>query len=417
LAPGDAQAHTNLGAALRQQGRPEDAEASCARALAINPDLVAAIVLQAQIHADKGEFTAAESALHRAVGVDPDAVEAWAAMANLRKMTADDSRWLTAAQGIAGKSLPPHREMYLRYALGKYFDDVGDYEQAFTNYQRANGLSRHDGSAYDRSAIRRCADLMIESFDRQWFSRTRFESEASDRPVLIVGMPRSGTTLAEQILASHPQVFGAGELPYWSSAWETHATTILDAGMRAGLMAGLARDYLRQLGELSADAGRIIDKMPGNFMYLGLIHAAMPKARIIHMQRNPLDTCLSIYFQNFQSAHRYANDLDHLAHYYGEYLRVMNHWRQTLPREALLDVRYEDLVADQEASSRKMLNFIGLPWDSRCLDFHRTSRIVPTLSKWQVRQKISATSVGRWRNYRQFIGPLLQLAEPDPRSP
>jgi hypothetical protein len=154
--------------------------------------------------------------------------------------------------------------------------------------------------------------------------------------------------------------------------------------------------------------------MPANFLYLGLIHAALPNAKIIHMRRNPIDTCLSIYFQNFGAVHSYANDLGDLAHYYAEYLRLMDHWRLNLPTDAILDLPYEELVEDQEAWSRRIVDFIGLAWDPSCLDFHQTSRTVSTFSKWQARQKISQSSVERWRNYREFAGPLLSLTELKP---
>jgi hypothetical protein len=150
--------------------------------------------------------------------------------------------------------------------------------------------------------------------------------------------------------------------------------------------------------------------MPANFLYAGLIHAALPRARIIHMQRHPLDTCLSIYFQNFFNVSPYANDLDNIAHYYREYLRVMAHWRRTLPASALLEVPYEGLVADAESWTRRMLDFIELPWDPKCLDFHHTDRVVITASRWQVRQQINASSVGRWRNYEKYLAPLRHLA-------
>jgi hypothetical protein len=149
--------------------------------------------------------------------------------------------------------------------------------------------------------------------------------------------------------------------------------------------------------------------MPANFMYAGLIHAALPKARIIHMQRQPLDTCLSIYFQNFVNMDPYANDLSNLAHYYGEYLRIMDRWRAVLPAAALLEIPYEALIDDQEGWTRRMLDFVGLPWNPKCLDFHRTDRVVITASKGQVRQRIHASSVGRWRNYERFVGPLRHL--------
>jgi len=175
----------------------------------------------------------------------------------------------------------------------------------------------------------------------------------------------------------------------------------------------LAEEYLSVLDGLSADARRVVDKMPGNFLYLGLLHAALPRARIIHLRRNPLDTCLSIYFQNFSAAHSYANDLEDLAHYYGEYLRIMDHWRRILPPGVMLEVEYEQLVEDPAAWSRRMLEFVGLPWDPSCLEFHRNTRPVSTFSKWQARQRINKDSVARWRHYEPFVTPLRRLAGAD----
>ena len=219
---------------------------------------------------------------------------------------------------------------------------------------------------------------------------------------------RSGTSLAEQILASHPAVFGAGELTFWGRA---SAIDLSDAAL-----VGLSDGYLQLLRHLSADALKVVDKFPTNFLTLGLIHAALPQARIIHMHRNAIDTCLSIYFQHFEAANSYANDLDDLAHYYRQYRRIMQHWRSVLPPSVLLEVPYEGLVTDLQAWTRKMLDFISLPWDPRCLDFHRTERPVVTASRWQVRQRISTASVERWRNYQEFVGPLKSLLDLDPFS-
>jgi hypothetical protein len=258
-------------------------------------------------------------------------------------------------------------------------------------------------------------------------------------------MPRSGTSLTEQILASHPQVFGAGELPFWDVAYaglekatepDGPAATARAATARAvtasaaaaagsagatdddaasAAVARLAADYLERLGRIEGAGGcsRVIDKMPANFLYAGLIHAAFPNARIVHMQRHPIDTCLSIYFQNFFSMGPYANDLGNLAHYFREYRRVFAHWRSVLPVGVLLEVPYEALIGDQEPWSRALLEFIGLPWHPKCLDFHETERVVITASKWQVRQKMHAASAGRWRRYERHVGPLLELLDPN----
>ena len=262
-------------------------------------------------------------------------------------------------------------EINLRYAIGKYFDDVQDYEQAFGSYRLANELTRRFGARYDRQLLTRSVDRMTAMFDREWLRRSRLAAIRSERPVFIVGMPRTGTTLAEQILASHPAVFGAGELPFWNDAAAAHDSGTLDA---------LAEEYLRQLADLSGDALRVVDKMPANYANLGLIHAALPGARIIHMQRNPIDTCLSIFFQNFSISHAYANDLDDLAHYYAEYLRVMQHWHTTLPPGTILDVKYEGLlVTEPEVWSRKMLTSSVCPGTPAAWIF--TARIARSLPR------------------------------------
>jgi tetratricopeptide (TPR) repeat protein len=365
-------------------------------------------VALADASADRGQFAQAEALFTRAIAIQPDSPEAWAGLARLRKMTVGDAAWLAQAQRIAAKGLPPRHEISLRHAIGKYFDDVQDFDQAFVNFRRANELTSLRRAKHDRARLTRTVDDIMRSWDRKRV-RPRTGANESERPVFIVGMLRSGTSLVEQILASHPAVFGAGELTYWSAAWAAHAASPGNAEMSDRSLRTLADDYIRSLGELSDGALRVVDKMPTNFPFLGLIHAALPNARIIHMRRHPLDTCLSIYMQPFETAVSYANDLGDLAHYYTEYLRLMDHWRSTLPAHVILDVSYEGLVSDQEAWTRRMLEFIGLPWDSRCLDFHRTERTVLTASKWQVRQKLNGSSVGRWRHYEKFLGPLSKL--------
>jgi hypothetical protein len=239
----------------------------------------------------------------------------------------------------------------------------------------------------------------------------RGSGNESARPVLVVGMPRSGTTLAEQILAAHPAVFGAGELLYWGSTAVRKAASQLIRGGAGKSLRDLADDYLRLLAIRSPEALRVVDKLPNNFIRLALIHAALPNARIIHMRRDPIDTCLSIYFQDFHVTNTFANSLDDLSHYYLEYLRLMAHWRSILPAERLLEVPYEGLTQDQEEWSRRMVEFIDLPWDPACLEYHRSERAILTFSKWQARQKIHRRSVERWRHYEPFIGPLLGLAK------
>ena len=409
LRPNYVHAHTSLAMVLRLQGRTAAAAASCRRALEIAPDSAEGIAFLAEIHADKGHFADADALFKRALEIDPDLPAAWAGLVRYRRMDTGDSSWLAAAQRLVAKSLPVRHEIYLRYAIGKYFDDVKNHEQAFHSYRLANELTKRYGAKFDKSELTRHVDRITETYDQEWLRHARIQSAGSERPIFVVGMPRSGTTLAEQILASHPAVFGAGELSFWNDASVTYESSTSGGADGASMISAFAQAYLEQLANLSAEAVRVVDKMPTNYVNLGLIHAALPNARIIHMRRNPIDTCLSIYFQNFSISHAYANDLEDLADYYTEYFRLMAHWRAALPEGTILDVSYEALVDDQEAWSRKMLEFADLPWDRRCLDFHRTTRTVLTPSKWQVRQKISNTSSGRWRNYENFVGPLRRL--------
>ena len=414
IKPDYAPAHLSLGLVFRQQRRPADAEASCQAALAIDPNYVEALSFLGELRADRGRFSDAEELFQRTIAINPDFSFAYFSIATHRKMTSDDGAWLEGAEALLAKRLPLGHEISLRYALGKYFDDLKQYDRAFDNYRWANELTKRYGSTYDRAKLTQRVDQIIRTFDAAFIRRYAAQASMSELPVFIVGMPRSGTSLTEQILASHPAVFGAGELPFWDVAFAAHSKAELEGKADANLIPRFTSDYLDRLAASSGGALRVVDKMPANFMYAGLIHAAFPRARMIHMRRHPLDTCLSIYFQNFFSMGPYANDLDNLAHYYGEYVRILNHWRAVLPATALLEVPYEALIEDQEGWTRRMLDFIGLPWDPKCLDFHQTDRNVITASKWQVRQKISSSSVGRWRNYGKFIGPLRSLAGPEP---
>jgi tetratricopeptide (TPR) repeat protein len=415
LQPDYAPAHLGLAFALRQQRRPADAEVSCQAALAVNANYVEAISFLGELRADGGQFDQAEKLFQRALEINPDFSFALASIATHRKMTGDDTDWLQRAEALLAKQLPLGHEISLRYALGKYFDDLQQYDEAFSQYRQANELTKRYGIKYNSANLTQRIDLIIRSFDPMLVREWRDRASPSEVPVFIIGMPRSGTSLTEQILASHPAVFGGGEVTFWNAAYDAYRDAELEGKAGANLIPGMARNYLEHLASLSGGAPRVVDKMPANFMYAGLIHAVFPQARIIHMQRHPLDTCLSIYFQNFFNIGPYANDLDDLAHYYSEYFRITSHWRAVLPATTLLEVPYEALIEDQEGWTRRMLDFIGLPWDPKCLDFHRTDRVVITASRWQVRQKITAASAGRWRNYEKYVAPLRHLLDLVPR--
>jgi tetratricopeptide (TPR) repeat protein len=411
MQPTFAPAHLSLGMALRQQRRPAEAEASCRAALDIDPNYVEALSFLGELKADRGEFAQAEELFAKAIAIDPGFHSAFAGIATHRKMTLADSEWRRRVETLLRKRLPLSAEVTLRYALGKYFDDVRQYDDAFDNYARANELTKRFGATYDRTQFSALVTRITRRFQPEFIRECHSHASAADLPIIVLGMPRSGTSLAEQILASHPAVFGAGEQTFWHGAYRRLEQIAPNGAPGGPVLADMARNYLERLTVVGKDSLRVIDKMPANFLYAGLIHAVFPNARIIHMQRHPLDTCLSIYFQNFFNIGPYANDLDNLAHYYREYLRLTDHWRATLPATALLEVPYEALIADQEGWTRRMVDFVGLGWDPKCLDFHATDRVVITASKWQVRQKINAASAGRWRNYEKFVGPLMSLIE------
>lgn len=410
LKPEFALARLSLAIMLKYEEH-DAAEYHCRHVVEIDPGMTEAWMFLAELLADKGEFHAAEFMLQRAICLVPDSPEAWAALAGLRKMTESDAGWLAEAERIANSALTARKETYLRYALGKYYDDVHDYKRAFPNYHRANELTKSINLPHDRQGETAQASRAIATFDQAWLERMRAHGNTSVRPVFIVGMPRSGTTLAEQIIAAHPMACGVGELSYWQNASAILTGKILSNQLKSDELSGFADGYLKLLASKNASAERVVDKMPSNFQCLGLIHAAFPHARIIHMQRNPIDTCLSIYFQHFESYISYANDLDDLAHCYREYQRLMQHWNAALPPATILTIPYEQLVADPEHWVRTMLDFVDLPWDPRCLEFHQRTGSVGTTSKWQVRQKINRTSVERWRHYADHVAPLLSLLD------
>jgi hypothetical protein len=388
-------------------GRLADARECYEKVLRVAPHSTQALVGIGQIEALEGRFTEAEAAYRRALEIDPRASYALAALVWLRKMTPADSEWVKRAEEVAGGDLMAVNEASLRFAIGKYYDDVGEYGRAFRSYQRANELNKQRTAPYDREDRTRFVTDVVRVFTREALTAACDGASDSARPVLVVGMPRSGTSLVEQIIASHPQAWGAGELDFWQIAARGHARDVPDEPRRRRL----AEDYLKVLTRHSAGALRVVDKTPANSDYLGLIHAVFPRAHIIHMQRDPIDTCLSCYFHQFPPAVNYSLELADLAHYYREHRRLMDHWRSVLPANAFLEVPYAGLTADQEGWSRRIIEFIGLPWDERCLAFEKTVRPVNTASVWQVRQKMYGTSVGRWRHYEKFIGPLRGLAD------
>jgi tetratricopeptide (TPR) repeat protein len=448
LRPDCPEAHANLGAILRLKGHLDAATVSLRRAIRLKPDLVdarnnlgLALGLLGRLHearaqfekvlklapgnADalfgvglvarmEGRFDETGAMFKRALQVDPAMPSTWAALVGIRKMTASDRHWLERAEEIAGSGIAPLHEADLRFAIGKYCDDVGYFKQAFQSYKRANALLKEVADTYDRDARKRFVDDLIRVYTPATIAAVDDGASTSTKPVLVVGMMRSGTSLAEQIICSHPAAKGAGELTFWNDTLHEYEALLRKGLLPESVRIKLANAYLNTLARQSLDARRIVDKAPLNSDYLGVIHSVFPKARIIYMQRNPIDACLSSYFQQFSATLNFTMDLSDLAHYYREHHRLMAHWRSVLPPGTILDVPYAELIADQEGWTRRILAFLGLDWDKSCLDFHQTQRPVMTASYWQVRQKIYTHSVGRWRNYETFIGPLLDLRDLDP---
>lgn len=407
--PDNAEAHFNLGNTLNDLGQTDKALASYQQALKLKPDLAEALVAIGKIDVDAGRFAEADAMFQRALALKPEMPEAWAELAGTRKMTTSDADWMATAEKIVRNNLTPRLEYSLRYAMGKYCDDIHDFDRAFQNFHRANELKKMFSKRYDRQQWTSTVDYHISNYHHELVTQVHKGASSSERPLFIVGMPRSGTSLIEQIIASHQEAFGAGELHFWSVAAIRLDPDAELNDLNETMRQTIAKMCLDNLAGFSSDALRVVDKMPGNFLHLGLIHTVFPNARILHAQRNPIDTCLSIYFQNFNAAHTYANDLNDLAHYYKEYLRLMAHWRNVLPAKVFLDVPYEELVEDHQGWSRKIIKFIGLDWDERCLNFNETERRVSTSSNWQVRQKIYKSSKERWRNYEKYVAPLLEL--------
>jgi tetratricopeptide (TPR) repeat protein len=410
LRPTDIDARINLGLTLVLLGRLRDARACFAKVLKTTPRSALALFGMGQIAALEGRFEEAETIFRRTIEINPRLTNAWAALALTRKMTNADSEWLRSVENLVARVIHPMEEAQLRFAMGKYCDDVNDFAQAFQNFKRGNELLKVAAEDYDRKERSRFIDGLIRIYSREAIAKIGVPGSSSVKPVFVVGMPRSGTSLAEQIIASHPAAHGVGELDFWNSP------ALKEAGTTQGMLSEAARskvaeEYLRLLERLAGNAPRVINKAPVNSDFLGMIYSVFPNARVIYMRRDPIDTCLSCYFQQFLTGINFAFDLSDLVHYYREHQRIMAHWRSVLPPGFILDVPYEELVVDQETWSRKMLDFIGLEWDARVLEFHANKRQVTTASAWQVRQKIYRSSVARWHNYEKFIGPLKSLGK------
>lgn len=407
--------HLAMGEILRHEGDLAGAIESFRKAVLTDPKLYVGwnglgIALRAL-----GRFDEAAECFRRVKELRPDLVIGYSNLIGIGALDGEMREIGRLEELFNQEDLQPESRATAGFALGKAYDDAGQYDQAFACYARANSIARQmratTGNVYDPSSARRAVDQIIESFSSQYFQKRRNWGEPTEVPVFIVGMPRSGTTLVQQIAASHPAVHGAGELSdIVRIAHGLGGADVKSAALsyNAGMIQGAARRHLQTLNAMGGTASRVIDKTPGNLYRLGLISLLFPSARIILCRREARDNCLSCYFQWFAAANTFSFDLAHCGHEYIATDRLIKHWRRVLGPE-VLEIEYETLVADLEGESRRLIEFLKLPWDPACLEFHRAKTTVLTSSHWQVRQPIYLRSVGRWKHYEKHLGPLIQV--------
>jgi tetratricopeptide (TPR) repeat protein len=392
-------------------GRQDDARRALERLLAIDPHNAAAHFGFGMIMWQLGRFDDARDAFEQAAALSPRHAAYHRALAEIARFRPGDPR-LAALEVLARdtEKMPADQQVELHFALAKALDDLARYDRAFKHLKTGNAVKR-GLTAYDEAAVMAFFREVIEAFTPALFDARRGSGYATEVPVFVVGMPRSGTSLIEQILASHPDVFGAGELPDMNEmivegcAGKNYPCDL--ASLSNAALFHFGKQYSERIVALAPSASRIVDKLPANFRHLGLIHLVLPKARIIHVRRDPADTCCSCYSKLFLNGLNYTYDLGELGRYYKAYQAVMAHWHVVLPDGAMLEVCYESLVENFREEARRIVDFCGLEWDERCTEFHHTSRPVRTLSGIQVRQPLFDSSIGRWRNYAKWLQPLL----------
>jgi tetratricopeptide (TPR) repeat protein len=415
LEPGYAEAHNNLGNVLRLMGRGEEAPACYQRALALRPDYVDAHYNFANGLKELGRFDEAAAAFRRTILLDPKRAGAYLDLVEFETLGPEDPE-LAAMEALAAdkRALGGNERLALHFALGRAYGDLGRPDDAFRHLLIGNALKRRE-IRYDEAATRAHFARIKQVFTAELLQRMAGSGDPSPAPLFILGMPRSGTTLVEQILASHPKVFGAGELDDLGRLASTLPYPQGLPGAGAEQLRQLGARYVERVAARAGGAPWITDKMPSNFSYVGLIRLMLPNARIIHTRRHPVDTCLSCFSQLFVgTGQAFSYELGELGRYWCEYDSLMAHWRQVLPDGAMIEIDYADLVTDLETQARRLLAFCGIEWDDACLAFHRTKRPVLTASVAQVRRPVYRSSVGKWRAYERHLDPLLAALPPDP---
>jgi tetratricopeptide (TPR) repeat protein len=386
------------------------------RALTLKPDLADAYNNMGNVLKELGQLQEAHDAYLAAIGLDPNIPGVYVNLADSKKFGKDDPH-LAAMEALAAKTegLSKTDRMQLDFAFGKAYGDLKDYKRSFRHLLAGNA-SKRTTITYDEASTFALFDRIEAVFTRKLIAEKFGGGDPSRLPIFVIGMPRSGTTLIEQIIASHPMVHGAGELMAFNETilkvrgpdGNTIPSPKFVPALNATALGQIGANYITEVRKLAPAAERVTDKMPSNYYFAGLIHLALPNAKIIHSMRNPVDTCISCFSKLFTAEQNHTYDLTELGRYYKRYERLMAHWRRVLPAQSILDVRYEDVIDDVEAQARRIIAYCGLPWDERCLAFHKTDRPVRTASATQVRQPIYKSAVGRWRVYENDLGPLLK---------
>ncbi len=405
--------HLNCAVILAEHlGRTDAAEAEFGKALSLNPRYLPAIVNLGNIHEQRGDREKALSTYEQALVIDPSNALALSRLPNLTlKINVDDPLIVRLERAIQRPGVTAAERADLGFGLGKALDSAAEYDRAFAAYTAANQASRLSagslGALYDALAHERFVDRLIAAFPQPMFQSK--QTSDSVKPIFICGMFRSGSTLIEQVLASHSSVTGGGELDLLPAMAKEHLLPLLreSAGsIEPSKLQHLSDSYLSSIVNRFPGAEFITDKRPDNFLNIGLIKLLFPDAKIVHTRRNAIDNCLSVFFLHLSHSMPYALDLFDIAHWYRQYERLMAHWK-SLFGDDIHDVDYDKLVTDFEPTIRHLLDHCGLPWDSACLAFHKTRTVVMTPSAWQVRQPLYTGSSGRWRHYGRHLTGLL----------
>ena len=395
--------------ALLIENRNREAEQVLREALVADPENAMAYDLLGNLLSDFGRFDEARACFERAIAIAPLLAGSYYDLVRCRRVTSDDHGLLQQMQAaLATPGLEAAQRHRVHLAIGKAADDLGDYALAMQHFDAADAERRGSGS-FDSAMFSIEIDRLIARCTPDWIARAPELGSSDVTPVLILGMPRSGTTLVEQIVSMHPEVGPGDELNFWNERGaEWHRS---GAGDERPFLAKAAADYLRVLRAIAPTATRVTDKMPFNFLWAGLIHLAFPRATIIHCRRTAVDTALSIHQTFFHSTLAFPTGGTELVAYFHSYRRLTDHWRCVLPSDRFIEVDYEDLTRAPEPGIRRIIAACGLPWHDACLRPESNPRAVKTPSKWQTRQPIYRTSVARWRRYDPWLGPLRALVD------